>query len=94
MERGLVFLRQEAEYYKVRAEQRLIFARREYLKAFNEGREWPDPAEYEEYQKMKKLREGSRRWEDRIPKLTRHQPKKDDPAQKKAESKPAAGGQE
>jgi hypothetical protein len=93
LERGLVFIDQEAEYYDVRAQQRLDYVRKAYLEAFNAGKDWPDPAEFEEYQKRKRLREAPRNWEARVPKLTRYLPSptpsaKDKP---KEEAKPAHG---
>ncbi len=91
MERGLVFILQDAKYFEVRAVQRLNFARKEYLDAFNAGKEWPDPAEYAEYQKRKALKEGPRSWEAKVPRLTRHlPPKPDEKAKPKEAPKPAS----
>lgn len=63
---------QRALFYKIQADMRLKYARREYLKAFNADKPWPNPKEYEEYLENKKLRSASRNWDDRVPKTTRY----------------------
>ena len=65
LERGLVAIEQEAKYYEIRLEQRRKYARKAYMEAFNAGKDWPEPAEFEEYQKRKRLRETPRSWEAR-----------------------------
>jgi len=63
---------QRAEYYRVRAELRKAYARRDYKIAFQEGRAWPDPKEFEAYKVNKGLQEADRSWSSRVPK-TQHQ---------------------
>lgn len=61
---------QKAEYYKIRAELRKAYGRREYKIAFKEGKPWPDPAEFEAYKVNKALVEADRSWSSRVPKTT------------------------
>lgn len=57
------------EYYEIRAKMRLHEGRRLYRIAFQEGKVWPDPKEYEAYLVNKRLRAASRNWNDRVPKI-------------------------
>ena len=80
-------MRQRAEYFHIRAEQRLKVDQREYLKAFEAKKPWPDPAEKKNYEIMRKLQTASREWGDRVPKNTRNDkggPKSVKPEEKKA----------
>lgn len=93
LERGLIQIEQDAEYFEIRAQQRRLYDKEAYLKAFRAEKPWPDPAEFEEYQEQKKLRAASRDWSERVPKLQGYN--KPDPnakPAKKAEPKPEGGG--
>ncbi|RYZ70332.1 MAG: hypothetical protein EOP05_13465 [Proteobacteria bacterium] len=93
LERGLKQIEQDALYFEVRATQRRQYDKEAYLKAFREGKPWPDPAEFKEYEEQKKLRAASRDWSERVPKLTGYN--KPDPnakPAKKAEAKPEGEG--
>jgi hypothetical protein len=72
LKRGLVQMEQQATYFAVRAEQRKEYAKRAYDKAFDEGRDWPDPQEFAAYKEFQRLRHAPRNWEDRVPKTTRY----------------------
>ncbi len=64
--------RQRANYFKIRAEQRRDTDRRDYLRAFDAKKLWPDPNEFKNYEVMRKLQTTSRSWDDRVPKNTRN----------------------
>ncbi len=53
--------RQQEKYWKIRAEDRLGYVRRENLKAFNAGKEFNDQKEFEQYQLEKRLRQARRK---------------------------------
>lgn len=63
-------LEQLASYYEIRIESRLKFAKSEYLKAWNEKRSWPDPAEFKEYESISNEQHKKMSWnaQDRIKK--------------------------
>jgi len=63
-------LEQLASYYEVRIESRLKYAKAEYLKAWNEKKSWPDPAEYKEYEAITNEQHKKMTWnvQDRIKK--------------------------
>lgn len=65
-------LKEGAEYYRIRADLRKVYAKRDYNRAFDEGAVWPDPKELEAYQTNKRLRNVSLNWSERVPKA-RHQ---------------------
>lgn len=92
LERGLLQLEQEAKYFEIRAEQRRLADKEAYAKAFKADLPWPDPAEYAEYQELKKLRTSSRNWEDKVPKATQYSKPNPEMAKKK-DAKPAAEGE-
>jgi hypothetical protein len=87
-EHNLVQAQQRVKYYEVRSEERKEYDTRAYMIAFEADKPWPNPADLEEYKKIKKLQSASRNWEDRVPKNNRYNPQA--PAPKKA--KPAQGG--
>ena len=60
---------QKEEYYRLHAESRQIFARKSYFKALKAGKPWPDKKEVKRYREFEALREASRNWGDRVPKL-------------------------
>lgn len=66
-QRQLVGLNEQAQYYKIRTQQRLRFTRTEYLKAFHADKPWPPPGEFDRYKQTKSLRQASRNWDDRVP---------------------------
>jgi hypothetical protein len=88
-ERILRSLEQEMTYYRHRVEQRKAYAKKQYLKAFYEDREWPPNNEMQEYKRRQELRAAERNWDARVPKLTRHlrQPPKGQESNKKPEDK-------
>lgn len=55
-------LKQEAQYYRLKSEERREEARREYGQAFENDKGWPDPNDYEAYLSVKKLRESPKNW--------------------------------
>jgi hypothetical protein len=55
-------LRQRAEFYEYHAKYRLKEARKNYLRAFNQSKPWPDPSEISEYQKVRSERLKKRQW--------------------------------
>lgn len=57
------------EFYKIRAERRRVEGRRAYKLAFEEGKDWPDPKEFERFMASQRLSESSRNWSERVPKL-------------------------
>ncbi len=61
-------LKESELYFKIRAEQRKAYARRDYNIAFDKGEEWPDPKEFEAYKLNKSLNAASRNWSERVPK--------------------------
>ena len=67
LERGLLLMQQDAQYYTIRAEQRRIYDKESYLKAFNADQPWPPEGELQEYKENKKLRNASRDWDKNVP---------------------------
>lgn len=80
---------QWARYYKIRAERRKLVGRLDYKEAFKAGKEWPEESEYREYELSNKLREASRNWNNRVPKLHDRLPS----SAPKVEKKPEAEGE-
>lgn len=58
-------LRQMKDYWELRAESRVKWDRKEYLKAFHKKEPWPDPKEYEEYKMLRKLQLAPKNWDNR-----------------------------
>lgn len=56
-----LLLQQEA-YWKIRMDERAKFAKKEYLRAFKDGKPWPDPNEISEYMAEKRLRQAKQQW--------------------------------
>lgn len=90
LKRGLVQMEQQAKYFEVRAEQRKAYARKAYDRAFDEGRDWPDPKEFAEYKEFNRLKFAPRNWEERVPKTTRYN--RQDPTPIPKEEKSGGGG--
>jgi len=65
----IVQYRQMAAYYRIRSERRKVEGRRAYRIAFEKEQGWPDPREYQSYLINKRLREASRNWSARVPKM-------------------------
>jgi uncharacterized membrane protein YgcG len=63
----LLLSKQKENYLRVRSNSRKFEARRLYLDAFEQGKPWPNPQEYELYQKDKQAKAKSRNWRDRTP---------------------------
>lgn len=55
-------LQQMVQYYEVRVESRLKHARSEYLKAWNDNKEWPQKSEYSEYESIKNSQPTNLNW--------------------------------
>jgi hypothetical protein len=53
---------QMKQYYLVKIESRIDQAKRDYLRAFEDKRDWPDPAEYESYKAQDALLSAPRTW--------------------------------
>lgn len=91
-----VVAEQDGLYFEVRAQQRKDFAREAYLKAFNAGKPWPDPKDFEAYKLQRKLAESPREWNSRVPKTERYNKKSDADLRKELDEKlkaaPAGGG--
>lgn len=68
----LVVADQEGLYYEIRAQQRKTYARAEYLKAFDAGKTWPDPKDFEIYKIQRKLRDSPREWTAKVEKTGRY----------------------
>ena len=92
-ERHLVQLKQKAQYFEIRQQQRKDFDQISYLKAFEADKPWPDAAEIAEYKRLKKLTSAPLSWDTRVPKATQYQKKSadsgSDGAKKEAKDKPA-----
>jgi len=63
-------------YFKIRAERRAVVDKIAAREAKREGKPWPDPAEYSDYQVNSRLRDAPRNWNNRVPKLIDRLPKK------------------
>lgn len=64
-QRALDTLIQQEKYWTLRISEREKVARTDYLKAFREGKPWPDPKEFEEYSVEKRLREAKQDWDQK-----------------------------
>jgi hypothetical protein len=71
-ETHLLVADQEALYFEIRAGQRKEHARKEYLEAFNSGKTWPRPEDFEAYKAQRKLQEAPREWNARLKKTDRY----------------------
>jgi hypothetical protein len=60
---------QELKYQTIRAESRKKWVRKQYEAAYANGESWPPEGEYEKYFTNKRLKEASRNWNQRVPKL-------------------------
>ncbi len=81
---------QWATYYKIRVERRKVMDKIEYRRALAQGKEWPDPTDYSDYQVNRRVVEINRNWGARVPKLADRLPSSHSPAKKKEEPKKAA----
>jgi hypothetical protein len=59
--------RQMAEYYRIKAELRRAYAKKEYRQAFEKGEEWPPRGDAKAYFVNKNLRLVPKRWSARVP---------------------------
>lgn len=82
LELGLLLMEQDATYYEIRAEQRRLYDKEAYMKAFKNDLPWPPDGEFQQYKEAKKLRNASRNWDDSVPKATQYN--KVNPEKKKA----------
>lgn len=55
--------KQQQKYWVIRLDQRRDYVRRKSLEAFNEGKPWSDPKEFEAYQTEKRLRLAKLDWD-------------------------------
>ncbi len=92
LERGLLMIEQEAQYFEIRAEQRRIYDKESYLKAFKADQPWPPAGEFDEYKQTKKLKQASRDWSKSVPVDTSHNKAVESKAKKKEEKKEDGGG--
>lgn len=88
---------QEALYFEIRAEQRKKYARDEYMKAFDKGKPWPNPEDFEAYKLQRKLQDSPREWSSKVQKTDRYNRKSPEDMRKELEEKlkgagPAGGG--
>ncbi|MCB0341529.1 MAG: hypothetical protein H6626_11705 [Pseudobdellovibrionaceae bacterium] len=67
-------LEQQYRYLDIRTNRRRVEGRRNYKIAFKKGEAWPDPKEYEAYKTNMALRNASRNWNTRVPKLHQNNP--------------------
>ncbi len=88
LERALVQLQQEAQYFEIRAHQRRLFDRESYSLAFKNDQPWPSEKDFTEYKERKKLKTSSRNWEDKVPKATQYSKPKLEEPKKKEKPKP------
>lgn len=92
----LVVADQEGLYYEIRANQRKTYAREEYAKAFEAGKPWPDPKDYETYKIQRKLKDAPREWTGKVAKTGRYNKKTPEEQRKaiddKVKGEPASGG--
>jgi len=65
----IIQYRQMTTYYRIRSQRRKVEGRRSYRIAFEKGQDWPNPKEYQSYLVNKRLREASRNWSARVPKM-------------------------
>ena len=87
IQRGTLQIEQEVQYFEIRAEQRRIYDKESYLKAFNADQPWPPKDDFKEYEKTKKLRNASRDWSKSVPVDTSHNRPVEDKKKKKEEKK-------
>jgi hypothetical protein len=87
LERGLLQIEQEAQYFEIRADKRRIYDKEAYLKAFRADEAWPPADEFKEYQKTKKLKHASRDWSKSVPVDKSHNRPVVDDKKKKEEKK-------
>lgn len=85
---------QLARFYKIRAERRRLEGRLAYKEAFKAGKDWPEENEYLDYQRINRLRESSRNWNHRVPKLQDRLPGSAPKVEKKPEGEAEGEKQE
>jgi len=91
-ERKLLAAEQAATYYRIRAERRKLVGRIEYQTAFAEGKEWPEPTEYSDYQVNIRLQEAGRNWASRVPRLQDRLPSSTTTPKKEEGASASSGG--
>jgi hypothetical protein len=84
---------QEALYFEIRAQQRMAYARKAYLEAFDRGEKWPDPKDFEAYKLQRRLEDAPREWNARLQKTERYNRKSEKELRDEldAKLKPAKG---
>ena len=60
-------LTQMSEYYRIKADLRRAYGRREYLLAFQKNEAWPSKEDIEAYFKAKELHQAPKKWSVRVP---------------------------
>ena len=70
--KGIVKLKEQTEFYRIKSELRKVYGRKAYRIAFKNKEEWPNPKEFEDYNTNKRLRAAPRNWSHRVPK-SKHQ---------------------
>lgn len=87
LERGLIQIEQEAKYFEIRAEQRRLYDKESYMKAFKADLPWPSPDDFKDYEEAKKLRTASRDWSKSVPVDKSHNKPVEEKKKKKEEKK-------
>ena len=67
LERGVVLMEQDVQYFSIRADQRRLYDKESYMKAFSANQPWPPAEDAADYKESKKLRNASRDWEKTVP---------------------------
>jgi hypothetical protein len=67
--KSLIQSEQNAKYYKIRLQRRLLVDRLTYKEAFAKDQPWPDPKEYSDYLVNIRLNNVNLNWNARVPKL-------------------------
>lgn len=86
-ETHLLVADQEALYFEIRAQQRKNYARTEYLSAFNAGKPWPNPEDFEAYKAQRRLQDAPREWNSRLKKTDRYNRKTADKMREELDEK-------
>ena len=71
-DRDIDMLKQKIDYLRIRANQRAVDVRLDYLKTIEAGHEWIPNQSYADYEAVKRIRAAPREWDKRVPKTTRY----------------------
>jgi len=87
LERGLIQIEQEAKYFEIRAEQRRLYDKDSYMKAFKADLPWPPAEDFKVYEENKKLKTAPRDWDKTVPVDKSHNKHVEEKKPKKEEKK-------